>query len=70
MVPVVIRSLCHRPPLTDVIFRQSLHDALSRLDEAKENFARADLHILPPCSTLSDEDSDDEDEPESLNHRS
>ena len=49
---------------------QILNDAISRPDEAEKNFTRADLYILPHCSTLSAEDSDDEDERKSLNHLS
>ena len=38
------------------------------LDETNEDYSSVDLYILPPDLTLSDDDSDDEDEPESLNH--
>ena len=50
--------------------RYSVNDALSTLDETNEDYSSVDLYILPPDSTLSDGDSDDEDEPESLNHLS
>ena len=40
------------------------------LDETNEDYSSVDLYILPPDSTLSNGDSDDEDEPESLNHLS
>ena len=48
--------------------RYSLNDALSMLDETNEDYSSVDLYILPPNSTSSDGDSDDEDELESLNH--
>ena len=50
--------------------RYSENDALSMLDETNENYSSVDLYILPPDLTLSDGDSDDKDEPESLNHLS
>ena len=50
--------------------RYSVNDALSMLDETNEDLYSVDLYILSPDSTLSNGDSDDEDEPESLNHLS
>ena len=50
--------------------RYSVNDALSMLDETDEDYAGADLYNLFPNLTLSDDDSDDKDEPESLKHLS
>ena len=39
-------------------------------NEFPHSSSHAELHMLPPDSTLSNEDIDDEDEPQSLNHLS
>ena len=54
----------------NIFGRYSVNDALSLLDETNEDYSSVDLYIIPPDLTLSDGDSDDEDEPESLNHLS
>ena len=51
-------------------FRYDVNEALSFLADSGTNFSSADLYITPPASTLSDGDSDDEDQPESINHLS
>ena len=50
--------------------RYSVNNALSMLDETDEDYAGADLYILFPNLTLSDDDSNDKDKPESLKHLS
>ena len=50
--------------------RYSVNNALSMLDETDEDYAGADLYILFPNLTTSDDDSNDKDEPESLKHLS
>ena len=50
--------------------RYGVNEALSILEDNLSSFSTADLFMLPPDSNLSDADSDDEDQPESLNHLS
>ena len=51
-------------------FKYDVNEALSFLADSGTSFCSADLYITPPASTLSDGDSDDEDQPESINHLS
>ena len=51
-------------------FRHDVNEALSCLADSGTSFSSADFYITPPASTLSDGDSDDEDQPESTNHLS
>ena len=46
--------------------RNTVNEPLSTLDDTDEDYFCADLYILPPDSTLFDDD--DEVEPEGLNH--
>ena len=50
--------------------RYGVNEALSILEDNLSSFSTADPFMLPPDSNLSDADSDDEDQPESLNHLS
>ena len=51
-------------------FTYDVNEALSFLADSGTSFSSADLYITSPASTLSDGDSDDEDQPESINHLS
>ena len=51
-------------------FRYDFNEALLFLADSGTSFSSVDLYITPPASTLSDGDSDDEDQPESINHLS
>ena len=50
-------------------FRYNVNEALSFLANSGTSFSSADLDITPPAS-ISDVDSDDEDQPQSINHLS
>ena len=51
-----------------VIFRFNVSERLSFLEENLPRFSEADLFVIPSDSVFSDADSDDEDEPQSMNY--
>ena len=71
------RTLATRSKFIDKIIRLyfvrfTVNHALSMLeiDIPSASTIKADLCVLPPNTVLSDEDSDDEDNPNSMNHLS
>ena len=46
----------------------NINEALSLLGDIGNNFTSADLHMLPPDSSFSGGISDNEDQPERINH--
>ena len=55
-----------------VIFRLNVNEALACLEGHLDNISSADIYIEPPhdSGSISEEESDDEDQPTSLNHLS
>ena len=53
------------------IFRFTVSEAIEMLEDEQDNILSADVFITPPNDNqLSEEDSDDEDQPDDINHLS
>ena len=52
------------------IHRMNVNEALARLENHIQHISSADIYTEPPCDSrsISEEDSDDEDQPTDLTH--